>query len=294
MRNHFIKKLTEEAKKNKNIFLIVGDLGFNVVEEFANSFPDRFLNSGIAEQNMMGMASGLASEGMHVFVYSIANFPTFRCAEQIRNDVDYHNLPVTIVSIGGGFSYGNLGYSHHAVQDYGLLRLMPNMLIGSPGDNMETASILDYLTSNPQPSYLRLDKSFNENIRNKPIKISPGKSFPLVKGSSKKIILTTGNTLKYYKYFLKKNKFKDYNIYSLPLWGQKTKKDQYKFFKKYTEIITIEDHLHDAGFGSWLREALAENNKIKIKNFSLNNKYLSKVGDQEYLNTISGLFFDEK
>ena len=112
-------------------------MGYNVVEPFAKKFPKQFYNVGVAEQNMMGIAAGLAIEGHHVFVYSIGNFPTFRCAEQIRNDIDYHNLPVTIVNVGGGVGYGNLGYSHHSIQDYGLMRLFPNMLISSPGNNDE-------------------------------------------------------------------------------------------------------------------------------------------------------------
>ena len=136
MRRTFINHLTELAKKIK-YFLLVGDVGYNVVEKFKNHFPDRFLNVGVAEQNMTSIAAGLASEGYHVFTYSIANFPTFRCAEQIRNDVDYHNLPVTVVSVGGGVGYGNLGYSHHAIQDYGLIRMMPNFKIASPGDSNE-------------------------------------------------------------------------------------------------------------------------------------------------------------
>lgn len=145
MRNRFINDLTNVAKINTNIALVVGDLGYGVIEEFADLYPDRFFNAGVAEQNMMGLCAGLASEGLHVFAYSIANFPLFRCAEQIRNDIDYHNLPVTIVSVGGGLSYGNLGYSHHAIQDYALIRSFPNMLIASPGDPMEVSSCLDFL-----------------------------------------------------------------------------------------------------------------------------------------------------
>ena len=124
MRNAFIEELVQLARVNKNIALVVGDLGYKVVEPFAEEFPDRFINAGVAEQNMTGLAAGMASEGFHVFTYSIANFPTFRCAEQIRNDIDYHNLPVTVVTVGGGLSYGNLGYSHHAVQDFGLMRYL--------------------------------------------------------------------------------------------------------------------------------------------------------------------------
>ena len=107
MRNKFISDLVELAEKDERITLVVGDLGYGVVESFAAKFPDRF-NSGVAEQNMMGLAAGLASEGYVVFVYSIANFPIFRCAEQIRNDVCYHCLPVIVVSVGGGLAYGNL------------------------------------------------------------------------------------------------------------------------------------------------------------------------------------------
>src|SRR5436189_6111623 len=116
MRTAFIQELIAQARLHPDIFLVVGDLGFSVVEPFREEFPDRFLNAGVAEQNMTGLAAGLASEGYRVFTYSIANFATFRCAEQIRNDIAYHHLPVTIVAVGGGLAYGNLGYSHHAVQ----------------------------------------------------------------------------------------------------------------------------------------------------------------------------------
>jgi transketolase len=291
MRNHFIKNLVTKAKKNKKIFLLVGDLGFSVVEEFADTYPDRFLNVGIAEQNMMGLAAGLASEGMHVFVYSIANFPTFRCAEQIRNDVDYHNLPVTIVSIGGGFSYGNLGYSHHAIQDYGLLRLMPNMMICSPGDLNETTNALEYILDNPQPSYIRLDKSFNENLRSQCPKIKPGKWILFRESNSKKVILTTGNTLRFHDRLTKMNEFKNYSIYSLPIWGHKFKNTQTRMLKKFNNIVTIEDHLLDAGFGSWVKECTSLNLNPKIRNIGLSSKYISHVGNQDYLNKKSGLFF---
>ena len=124
---------------------------------------------------MAGLASGLAIKGFHVFIYSIANFSTFRCAEQIRNDIDYHNLSVTVVSVGSGLGYGNLGYSHHAIQDYSLMRSFPNTLIAAPSNNQEVEGAIDYLLKNPQPSYLRLDKSLELNSENKIKKLKPGK-----------------------------------------------------------------------------------------------------------------------
>ena len=159
MRNAFIHGLVEFAKTRDNIALVVGDLGYSVIEPFVDSFPERFVNAGVAEQNMAGLAAGMASEGYHVFTYSIANFPTFRCAEQLRNDVDHHRLAVTTVAVGGGVAYGNMGYSHHAVQDYALMRTMPNMVIAAPGDPHETSACLRYLIENPGPSYLRLGKA---------------------------------------------------------------------------------------------------------------------------------------
>ena len=138
MRNSFIKELCKLNRAHENIILVVGDLGFSVVEPFLDEFPNNFINAGVAEQNMTGLAAGMASEGYQVFTYSIANFPTFRCAEQFRNDVDYQNIGVTVVTVGGGLAYGALGYSHHAIQDYALMRTMPNTLILSHNSSVLT------------------------------------------------------------------------------------------------------------------------------------------------------------
>jgi transketolase len=284
MRNTFISHLIKSAKENDKIVLIVGDLGYSVVEEFEKQFPTRFYNAGISEQSMASMAAGLASEGFHVFIYSIANFPTFRCAEQIRNDIDYHNLPVTIVSVGSGVGYGHLGYSHHGLQDYALMRSFPNMLIASPGDIMECRACIKYLIKNPQPSYLRLDKSSTYSIHNKIPEIYPGKWIEVLKKNNNRdsLYLTTGVTIKYcLDNFYKKKK---YSLYSLPLWGMKHKKNQFNYVKKYKKIIVIEDHFQDGGFQSWLLESLNKKFlKTNIISKSINSKIVGKVGSQEFL-----------
>ena len=282
MRKLFIKKLIELNKK-KNVYLIINDLGYNVVEPFANLFPKNFFNAGVSEQNMMGMSAGIASENCQTFVYSIANFSTFRCAEQIRNDVDYHKLPVTIVSVGSGVGYGNLGYSHHALQDYALMRSFPNMQILSPGNNNELTGIMNYIKKNPQPSYLRLDKSEHPEIKSKKLLISPGKIVKLVNGDKKKIILTTGCVQNLANYIRLKN-YKNYSLYSMPIWGAKIKNKVKNTIKKFDEIITIEDHFQDGGFGSWLSECI-NNSDIKtiIKSKYINKDVIDKVGSNEYL-----------
>ena len=122
MRDVFIQRLSHLAETNDDVFLITGDLGFGVLEDFENKFPNQFLNVGVSEQNMTGVATGMALDGYKVFTYSIANFTTLRCLEQIRNDACYHDVNVNVVSIGGGFGYGSLGMSHHATEDLSIMR----------------------------------------------------------------------------------------------------------------------------------------------------------------------------
>ena len=293
MRNAFIEELVAAAENNENIALVVGDLGYGVVEPFATKFPKRFFNAGVAEQNMMGLAAGLASEGFHVFVYSIANFPTFRCAEQIRNDVDYHNLPVTVVAVGGGLAYGNLGYSHHAVQDYALMRVMPNMIISAPGDPMEVRACMRYIINNPQPSYLRLGKAGEPCIHAEVPEVSPGKWLHVREGEkSRKTYLTTGATLELVNKLVTTNPdLKDWSLYSMPLWSMRVKAMQERQIKNFSTIVTVEDHLIDGGFGSWLLESVVSQPNLlpRIKIKSLDPKVCGMVAKQSTLNAEGGL-----
>ena len=284
MKKIFIEQLILEKKKYKNIVLLVNDLGYGMIEPFQKLFPESVFNAGVSEQSMMGYASGLAATGKHVFVYSIANFNTFRCAEQIRNDVDYHKHSVTIVSAGAGVGYGNLGYSHHAIQDYSLIRSFPNMIIASPGDKTELIACINYLTNNPQPSYLRLEKSSNFQIHQKKLNLVPGK-WAKVLGQNKnkkdkEIYLTTGPVIEYLLDKIKKKKLKKRPIYSIPLWSMKSKKIQKKKINKYKKIFVFEDHLQDGGFQSWLSESFDDN---KIVSNSLSSKVIGKVGSQSFL-----------
>lgn len=159
MRTSAVERLTELAAEDPRIFLITGDLGFGVLNEFAERFPDQYLNAGVAEQNMTSVAAGMALEGRIVFTYSIANFPTLRCLEQLRNDVCYHNVNVNVIAVGGGFSYGPLGMSHHATEDIAILRALPNMSVMVPSEPWQAAHAIDAAVERPGPCYLRLDKS---------------------------------------------------------------------------------------------------------------------------------------
>lgn len=291
MRNAFIQELVTLARLHPQIALIVGDLGYSVIEPFADEFPDRFINAGVAEQNMTGLAAGMASEGYHVFTYSIANFPTFRCAEQIRNDVAYHKLPVTVVSVGGGLAYGSLGYSHHAVQDYALLRILPNMLIAAPGDPMEVRACMRYLVEHPGPSYLRLGKAGEPNFHQSPPQVLPGTWLKVKTGDDKRALLSTGAGLQIAMDWIETSEHSARTVYSMPLWSMADKMAQAEQLSAHEEVITIEDHLLDGGFGSWLLEARAlTDTSTIVRPIALSPEVCGTVGSQSTLNRLGGLF----
>ncbi|MDD4623664.1 MAG: transketolase, partial [Kiritimatiellae bacterium] len=134
MRKTFNQELLQIAWDNPRVYMILADIGYGEIEDFANAFPERFINCGVAEQNMTGVACGVAMEGNIAITYSIANFPTLRCLEQVRNDVCYHNANVKIIIIGGGMAYGELGISHHSTEDIAIMRALPNIVVLAPCD----------------------------------------------------------------------------------------------------------------------------------------------------------------
>lgn len=158
MRDRFIETLCRIAERDPRIMLITGDLGFAVLDDYRRRFPQQFINAGVAEQNMTLVATGMALEGHVVFTYSIGNFPTLRCLEMIRNDAAYHGANVKVVSIGGGFSYGPLGISHHATEDLAILRSLPDVTCFSPTSLWEVTEVTKAAVATPGTCFLRLDK----------------------------------------------------------------------------------------------------------------------------------------
>jgi transketolase len=192
VRNAFIKQLCIEAEADDRVWLICGDLGYSVLEIFAKRFPQQFINAGVAEQNMMGIAAGLAHSGCIPFVYSIANFPVMRCLEQIRNDVCYHNLPVRIVAVGGGLTYAAHGYTHHGTEDLAVMRVMPNMTVLAPADPVETNAAMSALWAVPGPVYLRLGKAGEPVVHGSNLDFRLGRAIPVRDGDDAAIITIGG------------------------------------------------------------------------------------------------------
>ena len=287
MRDKFIETLLNEVEVNPNIVLITGDLGFGVLDEFREVYPDNFINAGVAEQNMAGIAAGLAFDGKIVFTYSIANFPTMRCYEQIRNDICYHNLNVNIVSIGAGFSYGSLGMSHHATEDLAVMRCLPNMTMLSPSGLWETSEATRALINKPGPGFLRLDKSVGIDS---PLfdneKFILGNPRKMTNGSDCTLFVTGGilsEAQKAQKILKKKGiSIKIVNIHTIKPININSIIDECNESKA---IVTLEEHTIDGGLGSILSEIIADN-QIAGKSFlriGLDKGFSSVVGSQEYL-----------
>ena len=291
MRDNFISQLTSIAKNNKDVILITGDLGFGVLDNFAKEYPNQYINAGVAEQNMTGIASGLGMDGKIVFTYSIGNFNTLRCLEQIRNDACYHDCNVNIVSVGGGFSYGALGYSHHATEDLAIMRAIPNLRVFSPCDFWEVRQITKKVVELGGVNYIRIDKSSANNSNNNQ-KFIVGKPRVLTSGDDIIIFSTGGITqlaLDAQVKLLDENiKCSVVSMHTIKPIDQKIIID---FAKKGIPILTLEEHSKIGGLGSAISEILMNNGVFprKFKMMGLESSFSTIVGSQSYLRKINNL-----
>lgn len=292
MRDVFVKKVCELAELNDRIMLVTGDLGFGVLDEFRKRFPSQFLNAGVAEQNMTGLATGLALEGRIVYTYSIGNFPTFRCLEQIRNDACYHNANVKIVSIGGGFSYGALGISHHATEDLAVMRSLPEITVLSPCDHWEAAESVVAMAETPGTCFVRLDKSAGRPS------IKPGERFQLGKarliheGSDITIVVTGGilHEVQEASDQLSRDGI-DVRILSVHTIKPFDSEAVVSAAQETGGIITIEEHSIHGGLGGLVAETLMDAGVLPhvFRRMGLNGGFSSIVGSQSYLRKRYGL-----
>jgi len=292
MRDSMIKSLFELANDNKDVVLITGDLGFGLFESFSEKFPSQFINIGIAEQNMIGVATGLALEGKIVFVYSIGNFPTLRCLEQIRNDACYHNLNINIICMGAGFSYGALGMSHHATEDIAIMRSLPGTTVISPSTEDEAYFSTIELSKRDDVGYLRLDKSKVSKSKKLKNEFEIGKGNILKDGSDYTIIACGGIV----EEALLAAEDLDKNNISCKVVSMHTIKPIDNALiqdcvKNSKGIISLEEGNITGGLGSAILEACSKNGEfpLKIKILGINDEYVSIVGSQEYLRDSVGI-----
>lgn len=294
MRDVFIGTLLELAQSDPRILLITGDLGFGVLDKFQRALPSQFLNAGVAEQNMTGLATGLALEGRIVFTYSIANFPILRCLEQIRNDAAYHNANVKVVSIGGGFSYGALGMSHHATEDLAIMRALPDVTVVAPGDDWEVVQATRAVCSRAGVCYLRLDKSSAPRSEAFEKGFQLGK-IRLTRRGAQVAILATGGILG--------EAFRAADMMDSELGVKPTvasvhtvkpldKDTILQLLDSHELVVTLEEHVLAGGLGSAVAEVLVDAGRFPRHFLRLGLKgdsYVSVVGSQNYLRKECGI-----
>lgn len=288
MRDHFIKALYALADQDPKILLATGDLGFGVFNEFREKKADQFINAGIAEQNMTQVATGMALEGYKVFTYSIANFPTLRCLEQIRNDAAYHNANVNVVSIGGGFSYGQLGISHHATEDLAIMRSIPDVTCIAPCGLWETMEATKAISQIPGTCYLRLDKDFGDDSptrENEQFQV--GKARILREGTDCTIVVCGGilSEAQSAAEILSKDHGIESRILSMHTIQPFDKESVIDASKETGAIITLEEHTINGGLGGATAEALLDAGAApqRFLRIALEAGFSSIVGTQMYL-----------
>ncbi len=291
MRDTFVKTLIELAKEDKNIELVTGDLGFGVLKPYFEQLPNQFTNAGIAEQNMTSLAAGMALEGKTVFTYSIGNFPTLRCLEQIRNDCAYHNANVKIVCVGGGFVYGSLGMSHQATEDIAIMRALPDVAVFAPGDLLEAIEITKAIASYPGTCYLRLGRGGEKRIHEKIDNFKIGKAINVKKGKDV-AIFSTGAIFEEVEIACEILEKAGINptVYTFPTVKPLDTDTILETAKTHSLIVTCEEHNVLGGFGSSVAEVMAENpQKATLMRIGMADEYCIKVGNQKYLRNEYGM-----
>ena len=291
MRKAFNEELLKAARQDKRIHMILADIGYGEIEPFANEFPERFINCGVAEQNMTGVACGVALAGNIAITYSIANFPTLRCLEQVRNDVCYHNANVKIVIIGGGMAYGPLGVSHHSTEDLAIMRALPNLKVIAPCDIYEARSAVHAMLAYDGPVYYRCGYKGEKNLHSGPVNFEIGKALKLREGKDAAIIFTGTigiNALQAADELEKQG-------YSIKLVSMHTVKpiDVAAVLDAAETgcVVTVEEHNICGGMGGAVAEALMDNGagNIRFKRMALPDVNVCKIGSEEWLRDQYGL-----
>jgi transketolase len=296
VRTAFIETLCELAGADPRIWLLTGDLGYSVLERYATQFPDRYVNVGVAEQNLAGNAAGLALSGKVPFIYSIANFPVTRCLEQIRNDICYHSANVKIVSVGGGVAYGPAGYTHHGVEDLAFMRALPHMTVVAPGDPVETRHATRAIAQHLGPCYLRLGKAKEAIVHGQPVDFQLGRALVVRAGRDVTLISTGGMLATAVAVAGQLGRVGiSAGVVSLHTLRPFDAEAILRVATETRAVFTIEEHRPTGGLGSAVAEVLAERMPVRVpfRKFTLPEEILPRVGSQAYLCEMAGLSADQ-
>lgn len=285
MRNTAAKIVYEYCKSNKDGFLISGDAGFGVWEKLQEEFPTQYINTGVNEAAMTGLAAGLALSGHKVFIYNIIPFLLMRNYEQVRVDIAYQNLPVILIGIGSGVTYAPAGMTHYSIEDITIAKSMPNLNIISPSDPTQVEKAMHYAIASDNPTFIRISRSgepkvFDDNIDiTKPIMIKDGNSKAIIfHGSIVDEVLEASKELD------------DCAIISFPMIAPIDEKEVATILEKYDEIFVVEEHFKDGGLGTILSDLTIQLGIfVKIKKLGIPNHYIHKIGNCDYLRKEYGI-----
>ena len=291
--NAFAKEMTLIAQNYDNVVLLSADIGNRLFNDYKKMYPDRFYNCGVAEANMTGMAAGMALSGLRPITYTITSFNTYRCFEQIRVDICYHNLPVVIVGVGSGLSYASLGATHHSCEDIAIMRTLPNMTIVCPGDALEVRQALRAAINYNAPVYIRIGKKNEPVVHTHPPEFSIGKGLILKEGSDV-CFLSTGTML---PIAMEAATSLDKNGISTQVVSFHTVKPLdtdllESVSNSFSFIATIEEHSIIGGLGSSISEFLMKqrrNNTPLLHCFGTPDFFLSKSQNQDRARKKAGL-----
>ena len=286
MRDAFVRALMREAAADPRLTLITGDLGFGVLKPFWETYPDQFVNAGIAEQGMTGLAAGLARTGRTVLTYSIGNFPTLRCIEQIRNDCAYHDANVKIVCVGGGFVYGSLGMSHHATEDMAVLRALPGVTVFTPGDPAEVEAVVPVMLRTPGTCYLRLGRGGETMLHDGPVTDwTLPRALTLRQGTDVALLSAGGiltQTVSAAR--LLQEQGVSAEVVSFPCLKPIDREKLIELAGRFRHLVTVEEHNIVGGFGSAVCEVIAETGMpCRVHRIGMEDVYSCIVGTQQYL-----------
>lgn len=293
MRDAFFNELYEIARKDKNIILVSADMGAPSLDKFRRDLGNQFINVGIAEQNMVTVATGLALSDKKVFVYAIMPFATLRCYELTKVNLSLMNIPVTIVGVGAGFSYDDSGPTHHSTEDIAVMRVLPNMTILSPSDSIMAAEFAEMSCHMKGPNYVRLDREIL------PLIYKPDTSFAdgltNLKAGKDVCIISTGNMV--HRAFEVSNKLEEHSInagvvdlYRIRPINEKLLLDSIEQSKR---IVTLEEHLLTGGIGTAVAEILIDNGKtVPLKRIAIRDKYYYAYGGRNNIQSLCGLDTD--
>ena len=293
MRNAFADELTKLGDEDSRIVMLSGDIGNRLFDKFKANHAARFFNCGVAEANMMGVAAGLAMNGLRPVAYTIAPFVTTRCLEQIRTDVCYHEAPVTIVAVGAGLAYSGLGPTHQACEDIAFLRALPNMVVICPGDAYEVRSALRAAMKQDRPAYIRLGKKGEPLVHRGPLDdFQIGKAITIADGKDV-CLLSTGNILPEAIEAAQKLEQQGISAAVVSFHTVKPLDEDCleQVFDRFALVATLEEHSLIGGFGAAVAEWLVDSRTRprQFIRFGTPDAFFKKSGEQEYAREELGL-----